>query len=129
MSLWCWVIFVAGMVLMLPALIFGPLGLVVEQVVTWAAFGYAMYLTMAVIRGGDKRLARNGVPGTAVVLSAKETNTVIQEGEFAWNAPVRVEVRPASDRPRLGSLRDDAVHMRQSLRGGDDSGASRQVQP
>ena len=87
MSIWCWVIFVAGMILMLPALIFGPLGLVVEQVVTWAAFAYGMYLSMAVIRGGDKRLARNGVPGTAVVLSAKETNTVIQEGEFAWNAP------------------------------------------
>jgi hypothetical protein len=42
---------------------------------------------MAVIRGGDKRLARNGVPGTALVLSAQETNTVVQEGEFAWNAP------------------------------------------
>ena len=87
MSMWCWVIFVAGMVLMMPALIFGPLGLVGEQVVTWAAFGYAMYLSMAVIRGGDKRLARNGVPGTALVLSADQTNTVVQAGEFDWEAP------------------------------------------
>jgi hypothetical protein len=46
-----------------------------------------MYLSTVVIRGGDKRLARNGVPGTAVVLSAEQTNTVVQEGEFAWNAP------------------------------------------
>jgi hypothetical protein len=87
MSIWCWIIFVLGMVLMLPALIFGVPGLVAEQVVTWAAFGYGMYLSMAVIRGGDKRLARNGVPGTAIVLSAEQTNTVVQEGEFAWNAP------------------------------------------
>ena len=87
MSIWCWIIFVAGMILMLPAMIFGVPGLVAEQVLTWAAFGYAMYLSMAVIRGGDKRLARNGVPGTAVVLSAQQTNTVVQEGEFDWQAP------------------------------------------
>jgi hypothetical protein len=87
MSIWCWIIFVLGMVLMLPALIFGVPGLVAEQVVTWAAFGYGMYLSMAVIRGGDKRLARNGVPGTAVVLSADQTNTVVQAGEFDWEAP------------------------------------------
>jgi len=87
MSIWCWVIFVVGMIAMLPAAIGGVPGVVAEQVVTWAAFGYGMYLSMAVIRGGDKRLARNGVPGTAIVLSAKQTNTVVQEGEFAWEAP------------------------------------------
>ena len=87
MMIWCWIIFVAGMILMLPALVFGAAGIVVEQGLTWLAFLYAMYLSMAVIRGGDKRLARNGVPGTALVLSAKQTNTVVQEGEFAWNAP------------------------------------------
>ena len=87
MSIWCWVIFVLGMILMLPALIGGVPGLVAEQVVTWAAFGYGMYLSMVVIRGGDKRLAKNGVPGTAIVLSAEQTNTVVQEGEFAWEAP------------------------------------------
>ena len=87
MSIWCWIIFVAGMVLMMPALIGGAPGLIAEQVVTWAAFGYGMYLTMAVIRGGDKRLAKNGVPGTAVVLSADQTHTVVQAGEFDWEAP------------------------------------------
>ena len=87
MSIWCWIIFVVGMVLMLPALIFGVLGLAVEQGVTWIAFGYGMYLSMAVIRGGDKRLARNGIPGTARVLSADQTNTIVQAGEFDWEAP------------------------------------------
>jgi len=87
MSIWCWIIFVVGMILMMPALIFGVLGLVVEQGVTWIAFGYGMYLTMFVIRGGDKRLARNGIPGTAVVLSADQTNAVVQAGEFDWEAP------------------------------------------
>ena len=86
-QVWCWVIFVAGMIFMMPALLFGVLGIVIEQLVTWAAFLYAMYLSMVVIRGGDKRLAKNGVPGTAVVLSAQETNTIVQEGEFGWEAP------------------------------------------
>jgi hypothetical protein len=86
-QIWCWVVFVAGMVLMLPAMLFGVAGLITEQVVTWAAFGYGMYLSMVVIRGGDKRLARNGVPGTALVLSADQTNTIVQEGEFDWEAP------------------------------------------
>lgn len=53
----------------------------------WGPFVYAMYLSMAVMRNGDRRLLRRGIPGTAVVLSAKRTNTVIQEGEFAWEAP------------------------------------------
>ena len=86
-SIWCWVIFVIGMIAMLPALVGGVLGLVAEQVVTWAAFGYAMYLSMVVIRGGDRRLVKRGMAGTAKVLSAKQTNTVVQEGEFAWEAP------------------------------------------
>jgi hypothetical protein len=87
MSIWCWIIFVVGMILMMPALIFGVPGFVVEQGVTWITFGYGMYLTMFVIRGGDKRLARNGMPGTALVLSADQTNTVVQAGEFDWEAP------------------------------------------
>ena len=87
MQIWCWIIFIAGMILMLPALVFGVMGLVVEQVITWLAFCYGMYLSMAVIRNGDKRLARNGIPGTALVLSAQQTNTIVQEGEFGWEAP------------------------------------------
>ncbi|MEZ0094425.1 SHOCT domain-containing protein [Streptacidiphilus sp. EB129] len=53
----------------------------------WGPFGYAMYLTMAVIKNGDPRLLKRGVRGTAVVLSGKATNEVIQSGEFAWEAP------------------------------------------
>ncbi|HUZ36501.1 MAG TPA: SHOCT domain-containing protein [Streptosporangiaceae bacterium] len=46
-----------------------------------------MYLSMAVVRNGDRRLLKRGIRGTAEVLSAKATNEVIQEGEFAWEAP------------------------------------------
>jgi hypothetical protein len=53
----------------------------------WGPFGYAMYLALAVLRNGDRRLLQRGIHGTAEVLSAKETNTVIQAGEFAWQAP------------------------------------------
>ena len=87
MSVWCWVIFVVGMIAMTPAMIGGAPAVIAEQVVTWAAFGYAMYLSMVVIRGGDRRLIRRGLAGIAKVLSAEQTNTVVQEGEFPWEAP------------------------------------------
>jgi len=51
------------------------------------AFVYGMYLSLRVIRSGDPRLLKRGIHGTAVILSAKQTNTVVQEGEFAWQAP------------------------------------------
>lgn len=86
-SILCWVIFVVGMLAMLPAGVGGIVGIVAEQAVTWTAFVYAMYLSMVVIRGGDKRLMKRGMPGTAKVLSAKQTNTVVQAGEFEWEAP------------------------------------------
>jgi len=63
------------------------LAIVTVIVVWWGPFAYAMYLSMAVMRNGDRRLLRRGIAGTAEVLSAKATNTVIQEGEFAWEAP------------------------------------------
>jgi hypothetical protein len=46
-----------------------------------------MYLSLRVIRNGDPRLLTRGIRGTAIILAAKETNTQIQEGEFAWQAP------------------------------------------
>jgi hypothetical protein len=46
-----------------------------------------MYLSMAVMRNGDRRLLKRGIAGTAEVMDAKATNMVIQEGEFAWQAP------------------------------------------
>jgi hypothetical protein len=52
-----------------------------------ASFIYAMYLSLRVIRNGDPRLLRRGIQGTAIILAAKQTNTVVQEGDFAWQAP------------------------------------------
>ena len=51
------------------------------------AFVYAMYLSIRVIRNGDPRLLKRGIRGTATVLKAHQTNTVMQEGEFGWRAP------------------------------------------
>ena len=53
----------------------------------WGPFVYGMYLALAVLRNGDRRLLERGIHGTAEVLSAKRTNMVIQAGEFAWQAP------------------------------------------
>ena len=63
------------------------LTLVVVVAVWWGPFAYAMYLALAVMHNGDRRTLRRGIRGTAEVIAAKETNTVIQEGEFAWQAP------------------------------------------
>jgi uncharacterized membrane protein len=51
------------------------------------SFVYAMYLSLRVIRSGDPRLLTRGIRGTALILTAKQTNTVVQEGEFSWQAP------------------------------------------
>jgi hypothetical protein len=63
------------------------LAVLVVLVLWWGPFAYAMYLSLAVMRNGDRRLLKRGTHGTAEVLSVKRTNTVIQEGEFAWEAP------------------------------------------
>ena len=63
-----------------PILLIGVVGAVV-------AFFYAMYLSIRVIRNGDPGLLKRGIRGTATVLTAHETNTVMQEGEFTWRAP------------------------------------------
>jgi hypothetical protein len=95
----CWIFFVVmsiaflplGIGIMaihaLPTTVRLVLAIVVVAGLWWGPFGYAMYLSMAVMRNGDRRLLRRGIAGTAEVLSAKATNTVIQEGEFAWQAP------------------------------------------
>jgi len=95
----CWTIFgvmsaaflpLAGGFMTISALPAGPrlvLTILVVGVLWWAPFGYAMYLSMAVVRNGDRRLLKRGIPGTAKVLSARRTNTVIQAGEFDWQAP------------------------------------------
>jgi Short C-terminal domain len=98
-SIACWIFFSVMCVAFLPlgagilAIHALPLNVrVVLAVVTvigvwWGPFVYAMYLSIAVMRNGDRRLLRRGIAGTAEVLSAKATNTVISEGEFDWQAP------------------------------------------
>jgi hypothetical protein len=98
-SLVCWIIFgvmclaflpLAGGILAihaLPETVRVILAVLVVLIVWWGPFGYAMYLSLAVMRNGDRRLLHRGVRGTAEVLSVKRTNTVISEGEFDWEAP------------------------------------------
>ena len=95
----CWTVFVLMSLAFLPlaygimqihAIPTGPrvaLMLVVVIAAWWGPFVYGMYLALAVMRNGDRRTLRRGIRGTAEVLTAKATNTVIQEGEFAWDAP------------------------------------------
>jgi hypothetical protein len=56
-------------------------------VVGVVAFVYAMYLSIRVIRNGDPRLLKRGIRGTATVLTAHRTGTVMQEGDFTFQAP------------------------------------------
>jgi hypothetical protein len=98
-SVTCWTVFVVMSVAFLPlgvglasihalpVAIRVVLAILVPGVLWWGPFGYAMYLALAVTRKGDRRLLKRGISGTAEVLSAKATNEVIQEGEFAWEAP------------------------------------------
>jgi hypothetical protein len=60
---------------------------VIGEVGAVLAFVYAMYLSLSVIRNGDRRLLKRGIRGTATVLQAHRTNTVMQAGEFEWMAP------------------------------------------
>jgi hypothetical protein len=99
MSALCWTIFgvmclaflpLGGGILLihaLPVAVRVALAIIVVLGVWWGPFAYAMYLSLAVMRNGDRRLLRRGIAGTAEVLTAKATNTVISQGEFTWNAP------------------------------------------
>jgi hypothetical protein len=71
----------------LPVAVRLVLAIVVVGGLWWGPFGYGMYLSMAVIKNGDRRLLKRGIAGTAVVLAAKATNTVIQSGQATWQAP------------------------------------------
>jgi hypothetical protein len=95
----CWVVFVVmcvafvplGLVIahihVLPVAARVVLGVIVIGGLWWGPFAYAMYLSISVIRNGDRRLLRRGIAGTAEVLTVKRTNTTISEGEFDWEAP------------------------------------------
>jgi hypothetical protein len=71
----------------LPVAVRGVLVVLVIAGLWWGPFAYAMYLSMAVIRNGDRRLLKRGVRGTARIVRAKRTNTIIQAGDAAWQAP------------------------------------------
>jgi hypothetical protein len=98
----CWIVFVLmslaflplgiGIVILppihaLPIVVRVVLAVLVVGCLWWGPFVYGMYLTTTVIKNGDQRLFKRGTSGTAVVLSAKETNMVVQSGEFDWQAP------------------------------------------
>jgi Short C-terminal domain len=95
MMLWSWILYVVFLLAAIGA--GGALGsvdssLTVPVVLVFvalcvASFVYAMYLSLRVVRNGDPGLLRRGIHGTALVLAAKQTNTVVSEGEFAWQAP------------------------------------------
>jgi hypothetical protein len=95
MFLWSWILF--GVFLIAAIGVGGALGsagssLAVPVAVIFiagciASFVYGMYLSLSVLRNGDRRLLKRGIRGTAIILAAKQTNTVVQEGEFAWQAP------------------------------------------
>jgi Short C-terminal domain len=51
------------------------------------AFLYAMYVFYFDVTRGDKHLQKRGIQGTAVVLSAKQTHSLAQTGQFDFQAP------------------------------------------
>jgi len=71
----------------LPAAVRWVLAVVVVGGLWLGPFTYGMYLTIWAVRNGDRRLLRRGIAGTAQVLTAKRTGTVISAGEFSWQAP------------------------------------------
>jgi hypothetical protein len=50
-------------------------------------FPYAMYVFYFDVTRGDRHLQKSGLKGTATVLSAKQTRTLAQTGQFAFQAP------------------------------------------
>ncbi len=102
MSTLCMVVFVVMCVAFLPIAlgIFavhalpGPVrvtgAIAVVVLLWWGPFAYYLYLTLTVIKNGDRRLLRRGVRGTAVVLAVTRTNTYIRTGSVSTSVPARV---------------------------------------
>jgi hypothetical protein len=69
-----------------PAAVHVVLDVFIIGVLWWGAFGYGMYLSMAGMGGGDKRLLKRGVRGTARILAVKGTNTYINgQSDFGYS--------------------------------------------
>ena len=78
----CWVVFSVmcvafvpvgfgiGQLHALPVAVRVVLAVLVIGGLWWGPFVYAMYLSLAVVRNGDRRLLRRGIAGTAQVLTA-----------------------------------------------------------
>ncbi len=71
---------IAGLAVVAPS---GRGAVLVPYVVVWlGSFAYAMYLWIAVMRYGDRRLVKRGTQGTAKVLTTKETSWSMSSGEY-----------------------------------------------
>ena len=86
-----------GLAVVAPAA--GPAVLVPYVIVWLGSFAYAMYLWIAVMRYGDRRLVGRGTQGTAKVLTAKETSWAMSAGEYegigapsVWKYGLQVDV-------------------------------------
>jgi hypothetical protein len=65
-----------------------PRGLVYAAgVASLLFFLYAMYVFYFDVTRGDRHLQKSGITGTAVVLTAKQTHSQAQTGQFAFQAP------------------------------------------
>jgi hypothetical protein len=51
------------------------------------SFVYAMYVFYFDVTKGDTHLQKQGIRGSAVVLSARQTNAIARTGQFAFQAP------------------------------------------
>ena len=100
MSLIAFVVFVVGIVGLAVVAPSGGPAVLVPYVVVWlSSFAYAMYLWIAVMRYGDRRLVKRGTQGTAKVLTAKETSWAMSAGEYegigapsVWKYGLQVDV-------------------------------------
>lgn len=83
MSLISFAVFLLGIVGLLAVVTSGSAVVLVPFIVVWlGSFAYAMYLWVAVMRYGDRRLVKRGTQRTAQVLSAKETSWAMSAGEY-----------------------------------------------
>ena len=83
MSMISFAVFLVGMVGLYGVATSGSAVVLVPFIVVWLlSFAYAMYLWVAVMRYGDRRLVKRGTQGTAQVLSAKETSWAMSAGEY-----------------------------------------------
>lgn len=104
-NLTCWIVFIVMCIGFMPVFLginavhsipAGPrvaLSVVVVAILWWGPFGYAMYLSMSVIKNGDRRLLKRGIRGSALVLARKATNERIQTGGYAWQGSVVYKYR------------------------------------